>query len=253
MSESIFLGTMASLIAGGATGLGGLVILLPQSLIKKLETTLLGLCIGVMLAATAFSLIVPGIEFLQEKNFSNAQAALVMVIGMSLGWQLLHVANKALPLEKFFQDRDTHRKIWLFIVAITIHNFPEGMAVGVGFATGEISDGIPVTIGIGLQNIPEGLAVALAMMTLGYSRLQSMGMALLSGLVEPIGSFIGVAVVSLSELLLPWGLAFASGVMLIVIMDEIIPEIHEKGFSKKSSQGIMIGFMLMMFLDIALG
>jgi ZIP family zinc transporter len=141
------------------------------------------------------------------------------------------------------------KRIWLFIIAITIHNFPEGMAVGVGFGSGDIANGTSLAIGIGLQNMPEGLAVALPLLGLGYSRLKAIGIATLTGLVEPVGGLLGVAAVSIFHPVLPIGLAFAAGAMLFVISDEIIPETHAKGRSRLATFGIIVGFIIMMTLD----
>ena len=180
-----------------------------------------------------------------------------MVVGILLGGVFLQMAHRFLPHEHFIKGeskRSTNlKRIWLFIAAITIHNFPEGLAVGVNFGTGNISDGIPLAIGIGLQNMPEGLVVALALVAENYSRNYALAVSLLTGLVEPIGGLIGAGVVSVAQDFLPWAMAFAAGAMLFVISDEIIPESHRKGFEQEGTIGVMLGFVVMMFLDIALG
>ncbi|MEQ9608892.1 MAG: ZIP family metal transporter, partial [Kiloniellaceae bacterium] len=145
------------------------------------------------------------------------------------------------------------RRIWLFVIAITLHNLPEGLAVGVGFGGGDIDNGIALAIGIGLQNMPEGLAVAVALLTLHYSKGQALLVALLTGLVEPLGGLIGVGAVTVAASLLPWGLAFAAGAMIFVIRDEIIPETHRKGLENHGTAGHMVGLVVMMFLDVVLG
>ena len=145
------------------------------------------------------------------------------------------------------------RKIWLFILAITIHNFPEGLAVGVGFGSGDIGAGTSLAIGIGLQNMPEGLAVALPLIGMGKSRWKAIGIATLTGLVEPVGGLLGVASVNLFHPILPLGLAFAAGAMLFVISDEIIPETHSRGKSRIATFGVIVGFVIMMALDNLLG
>ncbi len=142
------------------------------------------------------------------------------------------------------------RRVWLFILAITIHNFPEGLAVGVGFGHGNPAQGLPLAIGIGLQNAPEGLAVAVALMGVGHSQWLAFRIAALTGLIEPVGGFLGGAIVSLSEMLLPWGLAFAAGAMLYVISHEIIPETHRRGFENHATAGLAIGLVTMLFLDV---
>jgi zinc transporter, ZIP family len=138
------------------------------------------------------------------------------------------------------------------VIAITIHNFPEGMAVGVGFGGGDVAKGVSLATGIGLQNAPEGLAVALALRGQGYSRGKSFWVALLTGLVEPVGGVLGAALVSVSVYALPWGLAFAAGAMLYIISHEIIPETHRHGHQNRATVGLMVGVILMMFLDVVL-
>ena len=145
------------------------------------------------------------------------------------------------------------KKIWLFIIAITIHNFPEGLAVGVGFGGDDIANDTSLAIGIGPQNMPEGLAVALPLLGLGYSRQKAIGIATLTGLVEPVGGLLGVAAVSVFHPILALGLAFAAGAILFVISDEIIPETHAKGRSRLATFGIIAGFIVMMALDNLLG
>lgn len=144
-------------------------------------------------------------------------------------------------------------RIWLFVVAITLHNFPEGMAVGVGFSGGSLSSGVALAIGIGLRNMPEGIVVAVALRSLNYSSLYALGVAFLTGLVEPVGGVVEASIISLVQPLLPWVMAFAVGAMLFVISDEIIPETSRKGIQQEGTLGIMLGFIVMMYLDIALG
>ena len=127
------------------------------------------------------------------------------------------------------------------------------MAVGVGFGGGNVANGLSLATGIGLQNAPEGLAVAVALRGLGYSKGQSFFIALLTGLIEPVGGLIGVIAVTVSEALLPWGLTFAAGAMMFIISHEIIPETHRHGHQNRATTGLMIGLVLMMFLDVTLG
>lgn len=256
--ESLVIGAIASLGAGLATVIGALPVLLPINLTQRVQGIMLGFGGGVMLAATSFSLIVPAKEAATVQGQSQASAALIIVGGMLLGGVFLQLAHRFLPHEHFFKGQENvHRnnlnRIWLFIAAITIHNFPEGLAVGVNFANNNISDGIPVALGIGLQNIPEGLVVALSLVSEKYSPGYAVWISLLTGLVEPIGGLIGVGVVSFANFVLPWAMAFAAGAMLFVISDEIIPESHRKGLEKEGTIGVMLGFVVMMFLDIALG
>jgi ZIP family zinc transporter len=134
-------------------------------------------------------------------------------------------------------------------LAITIHNFPEGLAVGVSFGSGDVAAGLVVATAIGLQNMPEGLAVALPLLREGYSRRRSLWYGTLTGLVEPVGGLLGVALVSVFHPILPWALAFAAGAMLFVVSDEIIPESHRKGFEREATFGLIAGFVIMMVLD----
>jgi len=162
------------------------------------------------------------------------------------------------PHEHFFKGHEgieirSLKRVWLFIFAIAIHNFPEGLAVGVGFGGGDIINGITLATGIGLQNMPEGLVVALALIAHRYSLKKSFLIALATGLVEPIGGLLGAGIISFSQPLLPWGLAFAAGAMLFVISNEIIPESHRKGFANEATFGLMVGFVIMLFLEVALG
>ena len=165
------------------------------------------------------------------------------------------ILNEVLPHEHFKTGREgpeaaSLRRIWLFIAAITIHNFPEGLAVGVGFGAHGLTGGMPLALGIGLQNLPEGLAVAVALLGEGYGRVLAWGIAALTGLIEPVGGLVGAAVITISEPFLPWGLAFAAGAMLYVISHEIIPETHRSGHQNKATLGLAIGLVLMLFLDV---
>lgn len=254
----IWLGSLGSLIAGLATALGALPALFISSISERAQGILLGFGGGVMLAATSFSLLVPGTEAAMALGYSRFIAALIMVAGLLVGAVFLESAHRFFPHEHFFkgvegENRAHLKRIWLFIIAITLHNLPEGLAVGVGFATGEMIQGLPLAIGIGLQNMPEGLVVALSLVAQGYRRLFAFQVAVLTGLVEPIGGIIGATVVSLAQPLLPWGMAFAAGAMLFVISDEIIPESHRQGVEREATFGVISGFVVMLLLDVALG
>jgi len=248
-------GFVASILAGLATGVGALPAFFFKEVPDNLMNTMLGGAAGVMLAATSFSLIVPGIE--QGDLLWPGYGVYIVAFGIMLGAITLDLVDRVLPHEHFVLGHEgpssRMRKIWLFIIAITIHNFPEGLAVGVGFGGGDIANGKSLAIGIGLQNMPEGLAVALPLLGLGYSRMKAIGIATFTGLVEPVGGLLGVWAVSIFHPILPLGLAFAAGAMLFVISDEIIPETHAKGKSRIATFGIVIGFIIMMALDNLLG
>ena len=248
------LGTIFSLAAGLATGLGALAVFFVKGKELKYQNALMGFGAGVMLAATSFSLIIPSLDHAGN----GTKAAYIVVLGMLLGGIVLWLSDFFIPHEFFLKGHDPQKimslkKVWLFVIAITLHNFPEGLAVGVGFGGGDIANGISLAIGIGIQNIPEGLVVSLALVANGYSKKKSFIIGLLSGLVEPVGGLLGAATVSIFEPLLPWGLAFAAGAMLFVIAGEIIPESHKVEKTRMITFSVLLGFVLMLFLDVTLG
>lgn len=261
----ILIGFLASLAAGLATAAGAVPGLVIRRISPKLQDGLLGFAAGVMLSASFFSLILPGLDAAGRTYGGEVTAALVVIGGILLGAAAIWAMNEYAPHEHFLAGAnglgregppvmgDRLRKIWLFVIAITIHNFPEGLAVGVSFGGGNIENGIALAVGIGLQNIPEGLAVCVALLGEGYSRGFAFLIALISGLVEPVGGLIGVSAVSLAQPLLPWGLAFAAGAMIYVISHEIIPETHRRGYEKFGTSGLVVGLVVMMFLDVVLG
>ena len=258
MNSILMMGLIGSLLAGLCTSIGAIPALLFGRPGERIETLMLGFAAGVMLAASVFSLIIPGLDAASAVFESENAQALLAVVGILMGGAALWLIHRFSPHEHFITgpegaDPKDLARIWLFVIAITLHNLPEGMAVGVGFGGGDFENGRALAIGIGIQNIPEGLAVAAALLTQGYSRIHAFMVASLTGLVEPIGGLIGASVVSFSEYLLPWGLTFAAGAMLWVISDEIIPETHRKGVATFGTFGIMIGFVAMMFLDVTLG
>jgi ZIP family zinc transporter len=256
-SASLRLGLAGSLAAGLATGVGALPALFLREIKVRTQDMLLGFGAGVMLAASCFSLIFPGIAAAHELTGSKPTAAFIVAAGLGIGGVFLAVLDHLLPHEHFIKgreglDSEKIRGIWLFIIAITLHNFPEGLAVGVGFGGGDLTNAITLAIGIGLQNMPEGLVVALALLTLKYSPLKAFAVALATGLVEPVGGLLGAGAVSLAESFLPWAMGFAAGAMIFVVSHEIIPESHRKGHEHAATAGVLIGFLLMMLLDTSL-
>ncbi len=248
-------GVIASLLAGLGTAAGALPVLFVRAVSRKTVCVMLGGSAGVMLAATSFSLIIPGIE--NGDLLWPGYGVFVVMAGILCGGFLLDLIDKRMPHEHFIKGPEgpssRWKRIWLFVIAITIHNFPEGMAVGVGFGTGDVGAGISLAIGIGLQNIPEGLAVALPLIGLGYSRWKALGIAAATGMVEPVGGLLGAGAVTLFHPVLPFALAFAAGAMLFVISEEIIPETHSEGKSRPATYGLLTGFIIMMALDNLLG
>jgi ZIP family zinc transporter len=253
----IAIGFGASVAAGLATAVGALPVLIFRSISEPLNDGLLGFSAGVMLAASFFSLIIPAMTYAEADLHGKVAAVTLVMTAVMLGAISLALINRYVPHEHFIIGRagiesSTLRRIWLFVIAITLHNFPEGLAVGVGFGTGDIAQGTVLAIGIGLQNVPEGLAVAAALLSLRYSRLMAVLVGAASGLVEPIGGALGVFAVAVSKPLLPWGLGFAAGAMLFVISNEIVPETHRKGHEELATFGLIIGLVVMIFLDVTL-
>jgi zinc transporter, ZIP family len=258
MDNIILIGAAASLGAGLMTGVGALPVLARWNIPERVSDTMLGFAAGVMLSASYFSLILPGLEAGEAQFGGVTPAALVAAGGVALGALFVAALNELLPHQHFVAGREGVdaagvAKIWLFVLAITIHNFPEGLAVGVGFGGGNVQNGLSLATGIGLQNAPEGLAVAVSLVGLGYRRRFAFLVALATGLIEPVGGLIGVAAIHVSEVLLPWGLTFAAGAMLYIISHEIIPETHRRGHQNGATTGLMAGMILMMFLDVTLG
>ncbi|MCX7750241.1 MAG: ZIP family metal transporter [Candidatus Bipolaricaulota bacterium] len=242
------LGALASLAAGLATGVGALPVLFRLKPSERVTDGMLGFAAGVMLGATFFSLLLPAIE---------AGGPWRAVAGFLLGVALLVLADKLTPHLHVLHGREGPRsrltKVWLFAFAVTIHNFPEGLAVGVGFGAGDVAGGLVLAAGIGLQNLPEGLAVALPLVGEGYSRAKALLIATATGLAEPLAGAVGAAAVGAAAGILPYALAFAAGAMLYVISDEIIPESHRRGHEFPATGGLVLGFMVMTLLDTLLG
>lgn len=240
-------GILLSSAAGMATSLGAIPFLLfRKGASEKFIDALLGMAAGIMLAASAFSLIAPSIEMGGLLRFG---------VGFFLGAILVDLMDKYSPHEHFLKGHEGAElkrlsKIWLFVIAITIHNLPEGMAVGVSAFSDQA---VNIAFAIGAQNIPEGAAVAAALLNAGYSIKTSFGVAFLTGVVEIIGGILGSGIVSISRALLPYMMAFAGGAMIFVISDEVIPETHLRGNERLSTYFLIIGFFIMSALDVVLG
>jgi ZIP family zinc transporter len=254
----VALGFWGSLAAGLMTSAGALPVLIGRYPSAAARDMALGFAAGVMLAASFFSLIIPALEASEAAHGGRLVPAAIAVTGILLGMAAVAALNEVLPHEHFRSGRegpgsDRLRRIWLFIFAITIHNLPEGLAVGVGFGAHGLEGGLPLAIGIGLQNAPEGLAVAVALIAERYPPGRAFLIASLTGMVEPLGGLFGAAAVTVSEPLLPWGLVFAAGAMLYVISHEIIPETHRSGHQNRATTGLAVGLVTMLFLDVWLG
>ena len=229
---------------------GALLVLVWRKPSQRLIDAALGFAAGVMLSASFTSLILPGVEL---------GGILPVLAGLALGVAFLIAADAWVPHTHFIRGREgaeTNRlsAVWLFILAITLHNMPEGLAVGVGFGSGNLADAVPLMLAIGIQNLPEGLAVAISAMSAGLGSLfYACLVGVRAGLVEIPMALIGAWAVQAARPILPYAMGFAAGAMLYVISDEIVPETHRLGHERWATIGTMIGLMLMLYLDVSLG
>lgn len=255
--EPVRNGFMASLAAGLATGAGAAPILLVRKISQKAQDATMGFGAGVMLAAAMFSLILPGLAVAARQTANALLGALLVAAGVVAGGLVLWAADRLTPHRHFVKGAEGPaalriKQTWLFVFAIALHNFPEGLAVGVAANDVTPALGVSVAMAIGLQNMPEGLIVALALAALGYARWKALAIALLTGLVEPVAGLFGASVVATATAMLPWALAFAGGAMLFVVSHEIIPESHRQGHETWATMGVFGGFVTLMILNAAL-
>lgn len=255
---------LATMFTWGLTALGAAGVFLTRQVSRRLLDAMLGFAAGVMIAASFWSLLAPAIELSEEMGLPGWLPA---AVGFLAGGLFLATVDHLLPhlhlgepIEHAEGLKSTWKRSVLLVTAITLHNFPEGLAVGVAF--GAVAAGLPaatltgaiaLAIGIGLQNFPEGLAVSLPLRREGLSRSKSFLMGQASGMVEPIAGVLGAAAVLLMRPLLPYALAFAAGAMIYVVVEELIPESQQHDDTHMSTWGAMLGFTIMMFLDVALG
>jgi ZIP family zinc transporter len=234
------------------TAIGTLPVLFVRSAPRHLMDAMMGFAGGVMVAASCWSLLVPAIA---------SGGVVAATVGLLIGGAFLYVADQMLPhLHAEFPEEATTegpkvawRRSALLMLAMTLHNFPEGMAVGVSFGGGELGSAIALAIGIGLQNVPEGLAIALPLRRGGMSRGRAFFWGQLSAAIEPVAGVIGAALVLASAAFLPYGMAAAAGAMLYVVVEELIPETVRSGTIDVATLGFIVGFAVMMALDNALG
>ncbi|MBC7319584.1 ZIP family metal transporter [bacterium] len=255
---------LATLFTWGVTALGSAGVFLTKEVNRKILDGMLGFASGVMISASFWSLLLPSIEMSKDLDIPQW---LPVVIGFLLGGLCLYLIDKLIPhLHINFPDESTEgikttwRRTTLLILAVTLHNIPEGLAVGVAFGASALSlpeaslaSAISLAIGIGLQNFPEGLAVSMPLRREGLSTLRSFWYGQLSGIVEPIAGVIGAWMVLLAKPILPYTLAFAAGAMIYVVVEELIPEAQKAGETDLPTIGAMLGFAIMMLLDVALG
>lgn len=253
----VLLAFASGCVAAGATAAGTLPALFARGIAQRMQDAMFGFGAGVMLAASAFSLALPGIRAARDHGAGAWQAGGVVGGALLLGAALLMLLDRMVPHEHFIKGPEEIssqrlKRTWLFVFAICLHNLPEGLAIGVGFGPG-LAHGVALATGIAIQDVPEGLVVAVALMAAGYGRGYAVAMGMASGLIEPVGAFVGAAVVVNLPLLLPLGLGFAAGAMLFVVSHEIIPESHRQGHENFATGGLLIGFVMMMVLDTAFG
>ncbi|MDH0175448.1 ZIP family metal transporter [Aeromonas dhakensis] len=258
ISPGVRYGLIGGLAGFAATALGALPALFLRSVPQRVEDSMLGFAAGMMLAASAFSLLLPGLEAAEGITGNGFLAAAVVVVGMTLGVLLMLGLDQFTPHEHdktgpCGPGHESCSRVWLFVFAIALHNLPEGMAIGVSFSQGDMSVGLPLTTAIALQDIPEGLAVALAMCAAGFRPGKAVLVAIGSGLLEPLGALLGVGLSSGLAIAYPIGLGLAAGAMLFVVSHEVIPETHRNGHQTHATLGLMARFALMMTLDTALG
>jgi len=240
------------------TALGAAAVFLSRKPSRKMQDGMLGFAAGVMIAASYWSLLAPAIEM---SGGSWVPAA----VGFLLGGIFLRGIDMILPhLHVYEKEPEGMHSKWkrsiMLVTAITLHNFPEGLAVGVAFGAAAVGDSaytvagaVALAIGIGIQNLPEGLAVSMPLQRTGLSRRKSFWYGQLSGMVEPVAGIIGAVAVIMARPILPYALAFAAGAMIFVVVEDAIPEAQSEGNNDIATMGAMIGFAIMMVLDVALG
>lgn len=241
---------------GGASVIGALLGFIFKRISHKFTDIVLSFAAGVMLAAAVIGLILPSLEYGGEYKL------LVTVAGIFVGAVCINLIDKIVPhLHRLTGvEQETHpekqeqlSKVLLFVIAIAIHNLPEGIAAGVGFGTGNTQEAITIAVGIALQNVPEGMVIIAPMLAAGMSHSRTFIVALFTGIIEVIGTLMGYFAVSISNAVLPFALAFAGGTMIYVISDEMIPETHSHGNERGATFSLLAGFCLMLVFDVLLG
>ena len=245
---------LTALGVGGATLIGSILGFAFKTISHKFSDIVLSFAAGVMLAAAVLGLILPSVEY--GGNFG----LVITVAGIFTGALSLNIIDKLVPhLHKLMgaeNEEHTNKnlsKVLLFVTAIAIHNLPEGIAAGVGFGSGNANQALLIAGGIALQNIPEGMVIIGPMLASGVSSKKTFICAAITGLVEVVGTLIGYLAVTISQIILPFALAFAGGTMLYVISDEMIPETHAHGNQRGSTYALLIGFCIMLIFDVLLG
>lgn len=246
--DILLLGVVASLSAGLATTIGALPTIFMKRISHKVTDTGLGFSAGIMTSASFFSLLIPSLEI---------GGILITLVGFVSGVIMVFLVDRYVPhthiIKGFEGPASRLSSLSLMIIAITIHNFPEGMAVGASFGTGDVMAGIVIASAIGIHNIPEGMAVAFPLIGLGVKRFKVIYYTLMTGLVESMGALISLFLVTHIAYLLPFWLPFAAGAMIYVVSDEMVPESHRSGHEIEATSGFIAGFVIMMLIDNLLG
>ena len=244
---------LTALGVGGATVIGAVIGFAFKNLSHRFSDIVLAFAAGIMLAASMIGLILPSLEY------GGNYGIIITILGIFAGAMVLYLIDRLVPHQHAIEgdsERHTHSdkvsKIMLFVLAIGIHNLPEGIAAGVGFGSGNDAEALLIAGGIALQNIPEGMVIIAPMLSAGIPPKKTFLYAFLTGLVEVIGTFIGYFSVSVSTVILPFALAFAGGTMLYVISDEMIPETHAHGSENGATFSLLFGFCLMLLFDFVL-
>lgn len=247
---------LTALGVGGASVIGALIGFLFKGISHKFSDIILAFAAGVMLSAAVMGLILPSLEYGGEFKL------VVTVAGIFCGALCVNVMDKLVPhIHKIAgMEQEMHpekqaqlNKVLLFVIAIAIHNLPEGIAAGVGFGGGDMASALTIAGGIALQNIPEGMVIITPLLAAGVSRGRTFLIAVATGVIEVVGTLVGFFAVSLSSAILPFALAFAGGAMLYVISDEMIPETHAHGCERGATYSLLGGFCLMLVMDVLLG
>ena len=245
---------LTALGVGGATIFGSLIGFIFKKVSQKFSDIVLSFAAGVMLAAAVLGLIVPSIEY------GGKWGILITVAGIFCGAVCLNLIDKLVPhMHRLVGvESETHpnanlSRVLLFVTAIAIHNLPEGIAAGVSFGSNDPNGALLIAGGIALQNIPEGMVIIGPMLAAGVSPKRTFIAAMLTGVVEVIGTLLGYFAVSIASAILPFALAFAGGTMLYVISDEMIPETHAHGYQRGATYSLLIGFCLMLVSDVLVG
>lgn len=256
MSGVFMQGLLASLLAGVVTGVGGFMIFLKKKYSQENINCMLNAAAGVMLAASFFALLVPSMHKIATFDPDIHVAAFWFCGAVFAGVALVWLLNDLLPHEHnnmgLHGMHFTLEKAWLFIIAITLHKLPEGLAVGVAYSAEDFMNPDSLVIGIAVHNIPEGLTIAISLVAAKCSKLKAAFTALLIGMVQPIGAVIGLLTMGLSDKIVPLGMAMAGGTLLFVVVNEILPETYGTRETEKSAFAVFMGFIFMTYISMVM-